>query len=249
MKTFFLPREEWGETCTITGSEAQHICKVLRMHAGEQIRVLDGQGTEGTFEITSVSKQNVGLRQISVTSHPVPAHQAYIAIGWGKSVRRSWIFEKAVELEAAGVWLWAADRSQSKVPEEAKENWQAQLVAGAKQCDNPWLPELKTLPSGVTSVVEAAESFDQCFFLWEGHKKEEMLSTEHLKKPGKTLFIIGPEGGFSEAEAKLLKKGGVTPLSLGNRILRWETAALLCLGLHFWSHKSSSEMSSVTFDS
>lgn len=235
MKTFFLPHNEWGETCSITGSEAQHISKVLRMQAGEQIRLLDGQGAEGTFTITSVNKHAVALEKISATHHPAPLHQAYLAIGWGKSVRRSWIFEKAVELEASGIWLWTADRSQSKVPEEAKENWQSQLIAGAKQCQNPWLPELKTLPKGVTSLLEAAASFDQCFFLWEGQQKEDLLSAEQLKTPGKSLFVIGPEGGFSDTEANRLIEGGFTPVSLGHRILRWETAALLCLGLHFWS--------------
>jgi 16S rRNA U1498 N3-methylase RsmE len=51
-----------------------------------------------------------------------------------------------VELEADGLWFWQAERSQFPVPSDAKDTWHASLVAGAKQCRNPWLPELRTLP-------------------------------------------------------------------------------------------------------
>ena len=79
-----------------------------------------------------------------------------------------------------------------------------------------------------------AADFDNIFMLWEGQSPSEILSDAELQGAGKTLFIIGPEGGFSEAEADFFTTNGAKPISLGKRILRWETAALLCLGLAWW---------------
>lgn len=64
-----------------------------------------------------------------------------------------------------------------------------------------------------------------------------MLQTEHLKTDGNTLFVMGPEGGLTQDEVERLNQAGFTSLSLGKRVLRWETAALLCLGLNFWQQQ------------
>lgn len=234
MKTFFLETDKWDEHCVLEGQEAKHAIKVLRMRTGDTIRLLDGKGREGTFIITEMDKHTVSIEQQGIIQHPKPTAEHYVAIGWGKSVRRGWIFEKAVEFGAAGLWFWQADRSQSKVPSEVKEGWEGQMLAGAKQCDNPWIPELATFPNGSKGVMNRAEEFDNIFMLWEGQSPSDVLSSEQLELSGKTLFIIGPEGGFSDTEAEYFKDQGAKPVSLGKRILRWETAALLCLGLAWW---------------
>ena len=202
MKTFFLEANKWAEHCTLDGQEAKHAIKVLRMKSGDTVRLLDGQGREGTFVITSTSKHSIELEQQEIVQHPQPEPQHYVAIGWGKSVRRGWILEKAVEFGAGGVWFWQADRSQSKVPSEVKEGWEGQMIAGAKQCDNPWLPKLATFTDGAKGVMARAGEFDNIFMLWEGQSPSDVLSEKELELKGKTLFIIGPEGGFSEAEAE-----------------------------------------------
>ncbi|WP_290922918.1 16S rRNA (uracil(1498)-N(3))-methyltransferase [Halodesulfovibrio sp.] len=234
MKTFFLEADKWDEQCVLDGQEAKHAIKVLRMKSGDKVRMLDGQGREGTFLITDTTKSTVTLEQTESFQHAKPETEYYVAIGWGKSVRRGWIFEKAVEFGAAGLWFWQADRSQSKVPTEVKEGWEGQMQAGAKQCDNPWIPELATIPEGAKGVMEKAAEFDNIFMLWEGQSPSDILSSEQLDLSGKTLFIIGPEGGFSDTEASYFQEHGAKPVSLGKRILRWETAALLCLGLAWW---------------
>ncbi|OBQ55667.1 16S rRNA (uracil(1498)-N(3))-methyltransferase [Halodesulfovibrio spirochaetisodalis] len=235
MKTFFLEADKWDEHCVLEGQEAKHAIKVLRMRSGDSIRLLDGKGREGTFTITETTKHTVTLQQQEVVQHPKPENQYYVAIGWGKSVRRGWILEKAVEFGATGLWFWQADRSQSKVPAEAKEGWEGQMLAGAKQCNNPWVPEIATFTDGAKGVMQAAQEFDNIFMLWEGQSPSEVLSTEQLNLSGKTLFVVGPEGGFSESEATYFMEQGAKPVSLGKRILRWETAALLCLGLAWWN--------------
>ncbi len=233
MKTFFLPPEDWGETYTLSHTEAHHIRTVLRMRAGARVRLFDGQGREGIFTITALQKQAVHLCPEKIFHHPAPVSEAYLAIGWTKSKRRGWLLEKAVELQAAGIWFWQAVRSQSLLPEKPKESWQAPLIVGAKQCGNPWLPMLRLFPGGVNSLLEASADFDQRFVVWEGQDKAVLLPPHTAARQGKTLFIIGPEGGLSDREAGDFIQGGFSPVSLGHSILRWETAALLCLGTHF----------------
>ena len=234
MRTFYLPKIEWRTPLTLEGQEAKHLVKVLRAQPGDTISLLDGEGREALCTITATSKQRVELTIDSEIQHERPTCRTVCAIGWAKSTRRGWLLEKAVELEAEGLCFWQADRSQGKVPEEVKESWVGPLVAGAKQCRNPWLPTLSTAPNGVDALVEMGKDFDRRFILWEGQEPSDVLSPSAVGFAGRTLFVVGPEGGFTEREVTTLTRGGFTPVSLGRRILRWETAALLCLGLDWW---------------
>ncbi|MFI3270769.1 MAG: 16S rRNA (uracil(1498)-N(3))-methyltransferase [Pseudomonadota bacterium] len=259
MRTFYLEPEAWQEPYQLTGQEAHHLIKVVRVRQGEQVRVLDGRGREGIFTVGTCSKTTVDLIENNIIHHPAPTSKAIIAVGWGKAVRRSWLLEKAVELEAHAIWLWQADRSQSTVPSDIKDTWQAQMIAGAKQSKNPWLPELKTLTGGVEDLLEHGKScqslhptqsthtklYDRAFMLWEGEEPEELLGTDHLGLEGTTLYIVGPEGGFSPREVDVLRKGDIQPMSLGQRVLRWETAAVLTMGLHWWASQGIQKTSSL----
>lgn len=237
MHTFFLPASGWHEPYQVTGAEARHLVTVLRVKPGERIRLLDGEGLEGLFTVTETGKHRVVLRLEESIRHERPVGQATLAIGYGRGLRRGWLLEKAVELEAGGVWFWQADRSQGKVPEESKETWFAQMTAGAKQSNNPWLPELRTLPRGVTELIERRNDFDRACVLWEGDTKGALLRPEDFAPTGENLFVLGPEGGFTGREIAALTDAGFAAVSLGNRVLRWETAALLCLGLAWWARQ------------
>lgn len=239
MRSFFLeaaawPRELGGE-CRIEGPEVHHMATVLRLAEGDELRLTDGCGRDGVGKICAINKKDITVQLVSSAMHPQAASQAVLAVAWTKAARRSWLMEKAVEFHAAGIWLWQSDRSQTPVPDEVKESWQAQLIAGAKQCENPWLPELRTFPKGASELAEAANSsFAQRLLLWEDQNTGAMLDYSHITCTGKTLYIIGPEGGLTEREVNIFKEAGCTPLSLGNSVLRWESAAMLCLGLQFW---------------
>ena len=237
MHTFFLPANGWQDPYQVTGTEARHLVTVLRVKKGETVRLLDGEGREGLFTVTEVGKRHVSLLPETIITHERPQGRATLAIGYGRGLRRGWLLEKAVELEAASVWFWQADRSQGTVPEESKETWFSQMTAGAKQSNNPWLPELRTLPRGVADLLERKNDFDGAYLLWEGDTKGALLTMDDLAPTGKRLFVLGPEGGFSSGEVAALTKGGFAPVSLGNRVLRWETAALLCLGLAWWARQ------------
>lgn len=238
MHAFYLPPDAWRVPFILKGTEAHHLSRVLRMAQGETILLLDGAGRQGEFRITEIQRQQVLLEQLSEQKHLRPASRIILAAGWGKAARRGWILEKAVELEASGLWFWQAERSQFPVPEDIPQQWQAQLIAGAKQCHNPWLPELRTISGGVTELVQAAGKVDHKQVLVErGHQAQAFLAEELLSLPGETVCVVGPEGGLSAREVTLLRDAGFTALTLGSRILRWESAALMALGLHWWGRQ------------
>lgn len=241
MHTFYIPPSQWAERMELSGQEAHHLGRVLRLKPGDEVILLDGEGREALCRIASVGRQSATLEKLQEKNHPCPASSIVLAVGWGKEARRGWILEKSVELEASGLWFWQAERSQFPVPSDAKETWHASLVAGAKQCRNPWLPKLQTLPGGVDDLIRASAEFEHCHVLVEsGLPQQDFMSSQYLGLPGRTLCVIGPEGGFSTREIEKLMAAGFSALSMGDRVLRWETAAMMALGLHWWQRQSPS---------
>ena len=236
MHTFFLPPEAWRMPWQLSGIEAHHFASVLRGRAGEQIRALDGQGREGLFEVRSITKRIVTLELLNEERHPRPSRETILALAWTKAARRGWIMEKAVELGASALWIWQGEHSQMRLPECPPESWLQRIVAGIKQCGNPWLPELRLFPDGAAGLIRELPATDHALVLWEEERKT-FLSPADLSRPGRTLFVIGPEGGLSRTETDLFKRAGLPTVSVGRRVLRYETAALLCLSLSWWGRE------------
>ncbi len=238
LHSFYLPPEKWVAPYVLQEDEAHHLVRVLRVKQGDTVRLFDGIGRFGLFTVDKTDKKSAYLSpQNEPTLVPAPQVQCTIAAGYSKAVRRSWFLEKAVELEASALWFWQGDYSQAKLPSAEKNTWQASLIAGAKQCENPWLPELKMLYHGVEEIIANAHSFTKVFVLYEGETGGKLLTKEDLSEAGSVLLIVGPEGGFSPKETALLQQAGIAHVSLGDSILRWETAAILTLGLAWWARQ------------
>lgn len=250
MHIFYLNPNEWKEPSaleyTLEGSEAKHLAQILRLNQGEEITLINGQGRTGNFKIEKIAKSYVNLLKIKEQYTAKPAHATILALASTKALKRSWIMEKAVEFHAGEIWLWQAERSQGKISPDVVEHYQNQLIAGAKQCRNPWLPTLKVIGSkldnGEKNGAKAlASAFDlkihaPCL-LWEGENTNKTLSDQDLHASEKSvIYIIGPEGGITDQEVKVLLEGGAISKSLGPSILRYESAALLCLGLSWWAN-------------
>lgn len=233
--SFYLPPEDWGSQCVLSGQEARHLTQALRITAGQEVRLLDGAGREGIFMVEKAGKRDVALRLLSEHVHPRPASLPIMALAWSKATRRGFFMEKAVELGVHAIWLWQSDHSQGKVPADVKESWQGQMIAGIKQCGNPWLPEVHVLPGGVEELSRRAATADHKFLPWEQQENVPMLTPALAGQAGVSVYVIGPEGGFSSHEISALGGQGFMPVSLGSRVLRCETAAMLCLGLHWWA--------------
>lgn len=198
---------------------------------------MDGQGQSGVFSVLETAKNKVILQAESIKKHKRPIPNIFLAPAYTKATRRSWLLEKSVELEATGIWFWQAEHSQIKVPDEGKENWTDQLIAGAKQCSNNFLPEIKTFASGAEALIKASSGIANRYLLWEDAPLHQVLTNQDLQQDGDILFVMGPEGGLSKREANLFIQNGFKAFSLGKSILRWETAAILALGLAWWARE------------
>lgn len=235
MHAFFLPPERWGETCLLDGQESRHLSQVLRIGIGEDVRLMDGAGREGDFRVEKTGKRETLLRLLRARTHPRPVSLPVMALAWSKATRRGFFMEKAVELGVHEVWLWQGDHSQGRVPADVKDSWQGQMIAGIKQCGNPWLPTVQVLPEGVDALIRRAVDAPHKILPWERQEDVPMLTPSMAGRAGVTVYVIGPEGGFSSRELDALGGAGFSTVSLGNQVLRCETAALLCLGIHWWA--------------
>ena len=241
MHTFYLEPENW-HTLTLTGNEFHHLSKVLRLKAGEEISLLDGKGKEAICQIAGIDKKEAKLTLLAEKMYPEEQSRITLALGWGKAARRGFILEKCVELEAHALWFWQAERSQFPVPKDMKNSWQEQLIAGAKQCKNPYLPEISALSKGVKELIEKSKNFEHKQLLVESdYQHEAFLAEKDVGLKGDTLCVIGPEGGFSPKEVEFLVDAGFKTYTIGNRILRWETAAVMVLGLHWWNKQQKKQ--------
>lgn len=223
---FYLPPDQWAHDLWLEGQEARHLVQVLRLAPGEEVLLLDGRGRSGRFAIAETGKKKARLVLLEEQTAPAPQSRAIMALAFSKAVRRGFFMEKAVELGA---------HSQGKLPADAAEACRGQLIAGAKQCGNPWLPQVEALTGGVDELVRRAAAADRRILPWEMQDTVSMLTPRLAGRPGTTVYVIGPEGGFSRRELDSLRAAQFTFVSLGARVLRCETAATLCLGLHWWA--------------
>jgi 16S rRNA (uracil1498-N3)-methyltransferase len=228
---FYLPPEQWTPPFCLDGQEARHVSKALRLQPGAVLRLLDGAGREGEFRITAVRKELVELDLLSEKRHPEPVPRAIVAVAWTKGIRRGFFLEKAVELGAAEIWYWRARRSQGRMPDDVRESLHGPLVAGLKQCGNPYLPLVRVLSGGVSDLAAIGPEKTRILLLEPGESRPR-LDLAQVGRKGDVVYVIGPEGGFDLEEKDVLIKAGYAPASLGERPLRWETAALACLCLH-----------------
>jgi 16S rRNA (uracil1498-N3)-methyltransferase len=173
----------------------------------------------------------VDLEPVSLAETPRPERRMHLAAGFSRSARRDFFLEKSVELGAAGILFWQADRSQGRMPETPKEAWTAALVAAAKQCGAARLPGLSVVPGGAAGLAALGSCFDRRYLLWEAPGLSRRLALADVAAPGDALFVLGPEGGLTDAEAHTYVHAGFAAVSLGDRVLRWETAGLAVLAL------------------
>ncbi len=236
---FFYPnlaRHTRGDVVFLEGAEAQHLTTVLRVQKGEEVELMDGEGRIAQAKVRAFPKKSVELGLGVVEEFTKPTGGLFLAVAWGKAARRSYIVEKAVEFGAAGVWFWQAARSNYPLPKSGDVG-HGSLLAGAKQCRNPFLPELLPLKNA-QAVLEKMETLPGTVFkhlLVEDTYKGDLLRPQYLAQPGFTVAIIGPEGGLEQEEVNLFTKHGFQGYSMGESVLRVESAALLVLGLHFWA--------------
>ncbi len=239
LNSFFFPAEYWpsmiGDTAVLKGTEARHMLTVLRTEDDQTVRLFDGKGRDGLFRVKERAKNRALLEAIQLNEYPELDSGLTLAIGWGKSKRRNYVFEKSVELKSVGLAFWEAKRSQGSLPATPKESWTEKCIQAAKQCGSTTLPVLSTV-GGVEGLIDFAQDFDACYLAWESDDIQAPLTPAHFMAK-RTLVVIGPEGGIEDREAQAFIKAGFEPITLGDTIMRWETAAAYCLSLSWFAQQ------------
>ena len=237
MYHFFVPQSQIGpEEIMITGSDVNHIKNVLRMKAGEQIAVGNGQDRDYLCEIQTITADSVTasiLSEEEVTELPA---KLYLFQGLPKGDKMELIIQKAVELGVYQIIPVATKRTVVKLDAKKEaarvKRWNMIAESAAKQSQRVMIPEV----TGVMTLPEAldyGDGFDCNLIPYEN--AEGMRASRKLMesiKPGMSAGIfIGPEGGFEYAEVELAESRGLRQISLGKRILRTETAGLTALAI------------------
>ncbi|OYO26615.1 16S rRNA (uracil(1498)-N(3))-methyltransferase [Janthinobacterium sp. PC23-8] len=231
MPRFFCPQPlAIGATIALPDAVAHHV-HVVRLMPGEAITVFNGEGGEYTAVLSSVEKKRASAELKYHTAREVELPYAVtLAQALPEASKMDWIVEKAIELGAAGIVPLAAQRCVVRLSAERAEkkqaHWQAIIVSASEQSGRNRLAQLAPL-----------QEFNQWSRQQDLHQRilltpraEQSLAGWARHQPPQALSVmVGPEGGFTEAEETAAIAAGAIGLSMGPRILRTETAGLTAL--------------------
>lgn len=230
MPRFFVSDVAGGEA-VLTGGDAAHIVRSLRMSAGDSLTLCDGAGADYACTIVSASPERVVLRAGPPSpSRGEPTVPVVLFQGLPKGEKMDWIVQKAVELGAAAVVPFLAARSVSRPDGPAAlkkaQRWQKIADEAAKQSQRGRLPEVSA-PVTFEEACRRARQTSRTVVLYEGGG--EPLRRLLAPAPESLALFVGPEGGFEPQEVGALQAQGAAAATLGARILRTETAPLAAL--------------------
>jgi 16S rRNA (uracil1498-N3)-methyltransferase len=233
MPRFHLPPESW-QTGVLTGDEARHLSQVLRIKAGETITVFDGRGRRAEAEVLTVSRDHVSLKPGDAQSPPPPLPAITLAQAIPKGKNMDLIVQKAVELGIAAIQPLVTRNTVVQPGEGKSDKWRRNALEACKQCGQDTLPAIadplpftRWLESGA-GVSPAAHHLKLIASLAPGAKPLREVLRAHPGTTAATL-LIGPEGDFTPEETAAALADGFLPVSLGDIVLRVETATLFCL--------------------
>ena len=232
-------RDDLTKTVLITGDDASHITRSLRMKEGERIVVCDMARTEYDCEIVSVGDTVTARVVAERASSSEPPYKATLYQALVKGDKFDTIVQKAVECGVCRIVPVLTDRCivrlNKKECEKKVARWQRIADEAAKQCGRGALVSVSDMMTFKEAVADAAKS-DVSLFCYEGENEVSLKTAISGEKPETVSFIVGPEGGFSAKEADAAADAGLKTVTLGRRILRTETAAsfvLACLSYEY----------------
>lgn len=234
---FVTPAQIQDGYAVILGQDVNHIRNVLRMKSGEQIGIRDGISRNYICELETIGTEEIRAKILSedLDSSELSA-KLYLFQGLPKSDKMELIIQKAVELGVYQIIPVATRRAVVKLDkkkEDAKvKRWNAIAESAAKQSGRMVIPEV----TGVKTLKEAYEyaaAFDKNLIpyeLAEGMAETKAIVSQ-IQSGMRVGIFIGPEGGFDVEEIEQAIAGGISPITLGKRILRTETAGMTVLSI------------------
>lgn len=212
----------------ICDDENVHLRNVLRLKAGDEIITFNGDGFDYICQIISVSK-NETLAKIlkKIKCQAVPKNNLTLCMASVKREKIEQIVQKAVELGCKKLIIFEAERSNTKIKEEKFSRYEKIIISACKQCERADIMELQ-----FQSFDEMLSHFAKSRIrLFANERNGQTFDLNLLKDKKDISILVGCEGGFTDGEIKKILALSPENISLGKRILRAETAAILLLGL------------------
>lgn len=228
---FYCPAKlALGAIVTLPENAAIHAVKVLRMQVGEQATLFNGDGYDYLVEFTFIKKNEVNakVKERLSLSNESPL-QITLLQGISAGDRMDFTIQKAVEMGVNAIQPIATQRSVVKLSaeraEKRREHWQNIVISACEQSGRAFIPEVAaplTLANWLSKAPEHASRITLSPYAEQ--------SLQQLAKPeGPICLLIGAEGGLTDDEVLLASTHGFTPVRLGNRVLRTETAPLAAI--------------------
>lgn len=219
-----------GVDLTLPDAAARHVAAVLRLREGAPLRLFDGRGKEASAELVEVTRKRVVARIVTLADgqgeSPLLVH---LGQAISKGDRMDYAIQKAVELGVVAITPLYTEHGDVRLKgdREAKKltHWQAVAASACEQCGRATLPTVHA----PQLVSEWLAGRDEALRLVLHPATESVWRDAH--DITSAALLIGPEGGLSDAEVVCANDAGFTPLTLGPRTLRTETAPVVALAL------------------
>ena len=232
-----------GSQLTLPDHAARHI-QVLRLQPGDTITLFNGlgnglQGSEGEFAatITRMSRSDVDVALGAYTAtHREALRAVHLVVGMPANERMDWLVEKATELGVTSIQPMMSERSVLRLKTERADkkrtHWHGVAVAACEQCGRSRVPVIHavvTLADWLKSLAKQTPANTSVKLLLSLQPGSALLAEATAGNAGALTLLSGPEGGLSAPEEAAAMAAGFSPVTLGPRILRAETAPLACL--------------------
>jgi 16S rRNA (uracil1498-N3)-methyltransferase len=224
---YFVETPIGGERAQLVGSEAHHLLHVMRAKRGDEVTLFDGSGDQFTARIESWGRADIDLEVLTreTVDRVLPIHLT-LGVALPKGDRQRWLVEKATELGVSRLTPLVTERSHEHQSESSLVKLRRAVVEASKQCGRNRLMEIVE-PTPLAAFLGNDAPVALRLFAQPGGTALGQLLHEHRGAIlGEVAIAIGPEGGFTDHECETAVHHGWQPVSLGNRILRIETAAL-----------------------
>jgi 16S rRNA (uracil1498-N3)-methyltransferase len=224
-------------SCVISGSEARHIIKVLRMGKGDSFILMDRTGDRYEAVIDGVDGSAVLVKLTEkLPGQDLPGLEITLCQAMLKSGPMDYMIEKTSELGVTRIIPFTSERTVVKVDGDGASKklrrWREIAVSAAKQSD-------RVVPAEICPPVSFAEATQQSqnsgilkVVLWEEEDSKGLKEVLRASTPCSHIIgMVGPEGGFSSGEIDAARQAGFISVSLGRRTLRAETAAMALVAI------------------
>jgi 16S rRNA (uracil1498-N3)-methyltransferase len=219
-----------GDGVALEPDDARKLRVVLRAATGDQIEVLDSAGRLFAATLRFDGERASALLDRELAAPQAPALRATLAQGVPKGQKMDFVVEKATELGVASIVPFWSTRTVGGAREGKVERWRRLAKTASAQCGRRDVPAVEE-PVDFAALVERVRIFDVALVPWELAPRIPLRERipALVERAVTILVVIGPEGGLTESEARMLEAAGAHLISLGSRILRTETAGLVTL--------------------